>query len=113
MKDYTKGLDNNRFLMYIICVGERNKQTKGFQMFSKDLKKGDRVLLKNGWEATIKGSASGTTTLCEVYGYETEIGSVYTHDIEAHQVSGLCWVRDIELTKSQIKCQQMANAMGW
>jgi hypothetical protein len=82
-------------------------------MFSKDLKKGDRVLLKNGWEATIKGSARGTTTLCEVYGFETELGSVYTHDIDARQIAPGLWVRDIELTKSQIACQKMASSMGW
>ena len=77
-------------------------------------KKGYRVMQRNGWEADVIGSARGTTTLCRVYGYETECGSIYTHDIVAYKdpVTGM-WKNDIEFTPGQMKCKQMVRSMGW
>jgi len=46
-----------------------------------DLKKGDLVQLENGWMARIADNRKGNTRLCTVYGFETEMGSVYSHDI--------------------------------
>ncbi len=46
-----------------------------------DLKKGDLVMLRNGWQARIADNRKGDTRLCTVYGFETEMGSVYSHDI--------------------------------
>ena len=50
-------------------------------MVTNDLKKGDLVQLQNGWMARIADNRKGNTRLCTVYGFETEMGSVYSHDI--------------------------------
>tara|TARA_Y100000310_G_C19961571_1_gene481432 strand:- start:24 stop:284 length:261 start_codon:yes stop_codon:yes gene_type:complete len=50
-------------------------------MKTNDLKKGDRVLLNNGWYATIADNKKGNTRLAEVEGFCKETGSVYSHDI--------------------------------
>ena len=50
-------------------------------MKTNDLKKGDRVQLRNGWFATIADNLKGNTRMATVEGYETETGSVYSHDI--------------------------------
>jgi hypothetical protein len=46
-----------------------------------DLRKGARIQLRNGWFATIADNAKGNTRIATVEGYETETGSVYSHDI--------------------------------
>ena len=44
--------------------------------------KGDRIQLRNGWEAEVlDGYKNRPTRLCKVYGYCTEMGSVYSRDI--------------------------------
>jgi len=50
-------------------------------MFTNELKKGDRVLLRNGWYATIEDNARGNTRLASVEGFGMEMGSVFSHDI--------------------------------
>lgn len=50
-------------------------------MKTNDLKKGDRIQLRNGWEATIEDNRKGDIRMATVYGFETEMGSVYSHDI--------------------------------
>jgi len=50
-------------------------------MFTNDLKKGDYVRLRNGWDARIEDNKKGLIRLCTVFGLETEMGSVYSHDI--------------------------------
>ena len=50
-------------------------------MKTNDLKKGDRVQLRNGWFATVKDNLKGNTRMLEVEGFCTEMGSVYAHDI--------------------------------
>jgi preprotein translocase subunit YajC len=52
-------------------------------MKTNDLKKGARVLLENGWYATIEDNAKGNTRIATVEGFVTEIGSIYAHDIVA------------------------------
>lgn len=48
------------------------------------IQKGDHVILRNGWEAEIlDGYKSRPTRLAKVYGFVTEMGSVYTRDIGA------------------------------
>ena len=54
-------------------------------MTTNELKKGDRVMLRCGWEADIMDNMKGNTRLAKVYGDFTEIGSVYSHDI-THKV---------------------------
>jgi hypothetical protein len=79
-------------------------------MFTNELKKGDQVILSNGWTAEIFDNARGNTRIAKVYGFETEIGSVYSHDI--------AWcVKDgqtikVEHTPAQIKLRKQVRAMG-
>lgn len=49
---------------------------------TRELRKGDRVLLRNGWQAVIEdNNTRGLIRLCTVEGHVTEMGSVYSHDI--------------------------------
>ncbi len=48
-----------------------------------ELKKGDWVVLANGWIAEVWDNKKGDTRVCDVYGFEHEAGSVYSHDIVA------------------------------
>ena len=50
-------------------------------MKTNDLKKGMRVQLNNGWYGTVADNAKGNIRMVTVEGYETETGSVYSHDI--------------------------------
>lgn len=85
-------------------------------MLANDLRKGAHVRLRNGWEADVADNAKGSTRMCKVYGFETEIGSVYTHDIVAAVNSLGVWER-VELSERQAKqaqkIQQMMGAISW
>lgn len=59
---------------------DRNRKVASVK--TNDLKKGARILLANGWYATIADNAKGNTRMATVEGYETETGSVYSHDIK-------------------------------
>jgi len=72
-----------------------------------DLKAGTRVLLRNGWMATLKDSKKGNIRVAEVEGYVTEIGSIYAHDIIAATVGGKTF--DIHHTDSQNKLRKTVN----
>lgn len=86
----------------------------------KEVKKGDRVRLANGWEADVMdNTVNQQTRVCRVYGFETEMGSVYSTDIayvrravfndtERYQA----WMT-VEHTPSQIKAKAARSAMGW
>jgi hypothetical protein len=82
-------------------------------MLTKDLKKGTRVLLRNGWEAKTLGTAKTAAVLCEVYGYYTEMGSVYGHDIMRYQDENGNWQDITGYTPCQIKCKQFNDNMPW
>lgn len=56
-------------------------------MLANDIKKGMRVKLKNGWYGTMYDNKKGNIRMCEVEGIETEIGSVYTHEIASVKVA--------------------------
>ena len=47
-----------------------------------DLKKGDRVRLRNGWFATIEDNKKGAIRMATVEGFVTEMGSIYAADIK-------------------------------
>lgn len=72
-----------------------------------ELKKGTRILLSNGWEGRLEDNARGNTRIATVYGFCTEMGSVYSHDIVR------AWIGDeqvgIEYTPAQLKCKQFAD----
>lgn len=76
-----------------------------------DLKKGSRVLLRNGWEADLIDNGRGNTRTAKVYGDYTEIGSVYTKDILEAKV-GVSW-RKVALSDAQRKAAKKIRAAGW
>lgn len=47
------------------------------------LKKGTRILLSNGWLATLEDNKRGAIRLATVEGFYTETGSIYADDIVA------------------------------
>jgi hypothetical protein len=75
------------------------------------LKKGDMVKLVSGWKARIEDNKKGNVRLATVYGYVTEMGSIYAHDIIATQVQGQ-W-RMVGLTPAQKKLRDsVRNFIG-
>lgn len=54
-------------------------------MLINDLKKGDRVILENGWFATVADNRKGgIRKMLTVEGYATETGDVYVDEIMAY-----------------------------
>ena len=70
-------------------------------MFTNDLKKGDMVVLRNGWKAKIEDNKKGNTRMATVYGFHEEMGSVYSHNIVALERDGERFA--IEHTEQQKK----------
>lgn len=79
-------------------------------MKTNELKKGDRILLENGWYATIADNMKGNTRMAKVEGDFTEMGSVYSHDIEYYIDEDELPV-EIEHTKSQLKLKGLVGAI--
>lgn len=84
-------------------------------MKTNELKKGQRVKLRNGWLADIADNMRGNRRMAKVYGHFTETGSVYAHDImqyESRSGDFVTW-NDVEHTKPQLKLkQQVEEFMG-
>ena len=79
-------------------------------MKTNDLKKGDKVRLRNGWYATLKDNLRGNIRLATVEGIVTETGSIYSHDIVAKVESDDREV-PIEHTTSQLECKARDEAL--
>jgi hypothetical protein len=55
----------------------------------KDVRKGTRVTLRNGWEAEVMDNLTNRQTrMCKVFGDYVEVGSVYASDIAEAFVGG-------------------------
>jgi hypothetical protein len=80
-------------------------------MFIRDLPKGTRVLLRNGWEAELVSDLRTNTPVAKVFGDYTEIGSVYAHDIIEYKSEGT-W-KEVEHTPAQLKLRSVVAAMGF
>jgi len=76
-----------------------------------ELKKGSKVILKNGWNATIMDNAKGQTRMCLVEGFYTELGSVYSTDIAKVFVEGQLVL--VEHSEAHLKSAKMRKAMGF
>jgi hypothetical protein len=50
-------------------------------MLANDMKKGQKGKLKNGWNFQIQDNLKGVIRMAKVWGFETETGSIYVHDI--------------------------------
>lgn len=73
------------------------------------IKKGMRVILANGWRATIEDNKRGNIRLATVEGYFTEMGSIYAWDIEwAYTEEGLIRVA---LTDAQKKAREKIQSL--
>ncbi len=83
----------------------------GTTMTTNELRKGARVHLRNGWQADVADNARGNIRMCKVYGFETEIGSVYAHDIMYVELGDGCLL-PIAHTRAQLKLRQSLYAMG-
>lgn len=79
-------------------------------MLTNNLKKGAVVKLRNGWEARIEDNKKGNVRMATVYGYETEMGSIYAHDIALAR-EGSLWV-PVEHTKDQISLRKTLKALS-
>ena len=53
-----------------------------------DLKKGTEVILRNSWKARLEDSKKGQTRMATVFGFATEMGSIYATDIMFAIVNG-------------------------
>jgi hypothetical protein len=76
-------------------------------MQSNEIKKGDLMLLKNGWKAVMFDNKKGNIRMAEVDGLYKEIGSIYVWDID-YVKAGTEWV-SVDLTEKQIKAQQVIS----
>lgn len=81
-------------------------------MKTNDLKKGARVMLRNGWQATIADNARGNTRMATVEGYYTETGSVYSHDIASWRDAHGAWF-PVEHTTAQLKLRKKLAGLGF
>ena len=50
-------------------------------MKTNDIKKGMRIVLSNGWQATMEDNKRGNIRMATVEGFYTETCSIYAHDI--------------------------------
>jgi len=71
-------------------------------MFANDIKKGAKMVLTNGWKADMADNAKGIVRMAKVYGFETEIGSIYMHDVARVQTPAGHWEL-VEFTPTQQK----------
>lgn len=80
---------------------------------SNELNKGDRVKLANGWEARLEDNQRRSSTrLATVYGLETEMGSVYTHDIVA-RLNPDGTSEPVEHSEAQTQLRARVRALGF
>jgi len=77
-------------------------------MKTNDLKKGNRVQLRNGWFATMEDNKRGNTRMATVEGFYTEMGSVYAHDI-GWAVLPTGELIEIEHTPAQLKLRMAVS----
>ena len=75
-----------------------------------ELKKGDRVQLRNGWFGTVADNARGNIRMVDVEGVYREIGSVYSHDILRAQPKSGAW-DIIDYTPAQIKLRETVEGI--
>lgn len=78
----------------------------------KEVKKGTRVRLANGWEAeAMDNKTNGHTRMLKVFGDYVEMGSVYTTDIKYALVNGE-WAH-VNHSPSQVATFKRRQAWGF
>lgn len=78
-------------------------------MKTNELKKGDRVRLRNGWYATLVDNKKGNIRCATVEGYETETGDIYSHDIQVAIIDGRHII--IEHTSAQLALKKNVESI--
>ena len=85
-------------------------------MLANDMKKGQTGTQVNGWKFEIMDNMRGNIRLAKVYGLETEIGSIYVHDIDTVDMPDGS-TEPVEFTPAQAKraakTQTALKAMDW
>jgi hypothetical protein len=81
------------------------------QIFTNNVKKGERVRLRNDWEAVMLDNLKGNIRYATVEGDFTESGSIYAHDIMAVQRNDE-WL-PVTHTPAQNKLRAELEVMGW
>jgi hypothetical protein len=67
----------------------------------KYVRKGTRVMLRNGWEAEVLDNLTNRATrMCKVFGTYTEMGSVYSSDIVSAVDTDGVWHVVVHSTKT-------------
>lgn len=77
-------------------------------MKTNDIKKGMRIVLSNGWQATMEDNKRGNIRMATVEGFYTETGSIYSHDIAGVLIDDQ-WVRP-EYTPDQERLRNSVYA---
>jgi len=75
-------------------------------MKTDDIKKGQRVLLRCGWQGTMADNGKGDTRIVHVEGDYRETGSVYSHDLVKVKGAADEWVL-VEHTPEQDRLRQL------
>ena len=81
-----------------------------------ELRKGDWIKLRNGWTGEVVDNRRGNLRQIRVFGYYTEIGDQYAHNILTqldHGPTGGHVIAHIEHTPAQLKFQRTMTALGW
>lgn len=66
---------------------------------SNEIKKGTRMVLSNGFAATMYDNRKGNVRMAEVQGYCTEIGSIYVWDIALVEIGGETCARSVQVAQ--------------
>jgi hypothetical protein len=81
-------------------------------MKTNEIRKGQRVQLRNGWFGTMADNAKGNTRMVKVEGDYTEIGSVYSHDILRAENAQGSW-EAVQHTDKQEKLRNTVARFGF
>lgn len=95
--------------MAVIMGSEIIKTNPDKTVTTNEIKKGHRIMQRNGWFGTMVDNARGTIRMAEVEGYVTEMGSIYAHDIVLAQIDDVWYV--VEHTKAQLELKKRVERM--
>ena len=76
-----------------------------------DLKKGTKVILKNSWNAILEDSKKGQIRMATVFGFTTEMGSIYATDIKYAIIDGLTYL--VEYPDKYLKQKLIRTGLGF
>lgn len=76
-----------------------------------ELKKGTEVILKNSWKARLEDSKKGQTRMATVFGFATEMGSIYATDIRYAIIDGKAIL--VEYPDKYIKNKMVCQGFGF